>query len=134
MKKFSLKRASVPSDQNRNALRGGSYSLVVTAIVLAILIAVNVFASALPKSMTNYDISSSKLYSITSNTKVVVNNLQQDVTIYWVVQSGEENDVIENLLSKYESLSDHIEVAKRTQMSIPPLPSSTPARASPTTA
>lgn len=63
--------------------------------------------------MTNYDISSSKLYSITSNTKVVVNNLQQDVTIYWVVQSGEENDVIENLLSKYESLSDHIEVAKK---------------------
>lgn len=53
MKKFSLKRASVLSDQNRNALRGGSYSLVVTAIVLAILIAVNVFASALPKSMTN---------------------------------------------------------------------------------
>ena len=105
MKKFSFKRASVPSDQNRNALRGGSYSLVVTAIVLAILIAVNVFASALPNSMTNYDISSSKLYSITSNTKVVVNNLQQDVTIYWVVQSGEENDVIENLLSKYESLS-----------------------------
>ncbi len=52
MKKFSLKRASVLSDQNRNALRGGSYSLVVTAIVLAILIAVNVFASALPKSMT----------------------------------------------------------------------------------
>lgn len=134
MKKFSFKRASVPSDQNRNALRGGSYSLVVTAIVLAILVAVNVFASALPKSMTNYDISSSKLYSITSNTKVVVNNLQQDVTIYWVVQSGEENDVIENLLSKYESLSDHIEVAKRTQMSIPLLPSSTPARASPTTA
>lgn len=64
-------------------------------------------------SMDAYDISSSKLYSITSNTKVVVNNLQQDVTIYWVVQSGEENDVIENLLSKYESLSDHIEVAKK---------------------
>lgn len=113
MKKFSFKRASVPSDQNRNALRGGSYSLVITAIVLAILIAVNVFVSALPKSKTSYDISSSKLYSITSNTKVVVNNLQQDVTIYWVVQSGEEDDVIENLLSKYESLSDHIEVIKK---------------------
>ena len=94
-----------------NSFVNGAFDL--TAIVLAILIAVNVFASALPKSMTNYDISSSKLYSITSNTKVVVNNLQQDVTIYWVVQSGEENDVIENLLSKYESLSDHIEVAKK---------------------
>ena len=113
MKKISFKRPSASPDRNRNALRGGSYSLTITAIVLAILIAVNVFASALPKSMTNYDISSSKLYSITSNTKVVVNNLQQDVTIYWVVQSGEENDVIENLLSKYESLSDHIAVVKK---------------------
>ena len=82
MKKLSFKRPSASPDRNRNALRGGSYSLTITDIVLAILIAVNVFASALPKSMTNYDISSSKLYSITSNTKVVVNNLQQDVTIY----------------------------------------------------
>ena len=113
MKKFSFKKTSVPAEQNRNALRGGSYSLIITAIVLAILIAVNVFVSALPKSKTNYDISSSKLYSITSNTKVVVNNLQQDVTIYWVVQSGEEDDVIENLLSKYESLSNHIKVVKK---------------------
>ena len=36
MKKFSFKRASVPSDQNRNALRGGSYSLVVPAILPAV--------------------------------------------------------------------------------------------------
>ncbi len=95
------------------ALKGGSYSLVVTVIVSAILIAVNVFASALPAALTKYDISASKLYSITSNTKVVVNNLQQDVTIYWVVQADAEDDVIENLLSKYESLSDHIKVVKK---------------------
>ena len=35
------------------------------------------------------------------------------MTIYWIVQSGEEDDVIENLLSKYESLSDHIKVVKK---------------------
>jgi ABC-2 type transport system permease protein len=63
--------------------------------------------------MTKYDISSSKLYSITSNTKVVVNALEKDVTIYWIVQSGEEDDVIENLLNKYDSLSDHIEIVKK---------------------
>lgn len=74
---------------------------------------VNVFVSALPSSLTRYDISSAKLYSITSNTKVVVNALKQDVTIYWIVQSGEEDDVIENLLDKYDSLSDHIQVVKK---------------------
>lgn len=111
--KCNLPKPSQQAAQSRNALRGGSYSLMISAIVLAILIALNVFVSALPKSMTKYDISASKLYSITSNTKVVVNSLTQDVTIYWIVQSGEEDDVIENLLSKYESLSDRIEVVKK---------------------
>ncbi|MDE7339574.1 MAG: GldG family protein [Lachnospiraceae bacterium] len=95
------------------ALKGGSYSLIVTVVVLAILIVVNIFASILPAALTKYDISSSKLYSITSNTKVVVNNLQQDVTIYWVVQADAEDDIIENLLGKYESLSEHIKVVKK---------------------
>jgi len=44
---------------------------------------------------------------------VVVNALEEDVTIYWIVQSGKEDEVIENLLSKYESLSDHIEIVKK---------------------
>ncbi|HIT24956.1 MAG TPA: GldG family protein [Candidatus Enterenecus avicola] len=95
------------------ALQGGGYSLVLTAVVLAILVVLNVLVSALPTTLTKYDMSATQLYSITSNTKVVVNALEEDVTIYWVVQSGEENDVIENLLDKYESLSDHIKVVKK---------------------
>lgn len=97
----------------KNAMRGGAYSAVLTAVVLAILIAVNVFVSAMPSSATEYDISASKLYSVTSNTKSVVNALTEDVTIYWIVQAGEEDDVIEKLLDRYESLSDHITVEKR---------------------
>lgn len=99
--------------KNKIALKGGSYSLVLTGIVLAILIAVNVLASVLPSTWTQWDISSAKLYSITSNTKAAVNALEKDVTIYWVVQSDKEDDIIENLLAKYESLSEHIEVVKK---------------------
>lgn len=43
----------------------------------------------------------------------MVNALQEDVTIYWIVQSGKEDQIIENLLGKYESLSDHIQVVKK---------------------
>ena len=113
MKSWHLPRSGDGAPSNRIALQGGSYSLAAAAILLAILIAVNVLVSALPASMTRYDISATKLYSITSNTKVVVNALEEDVTIYWIVQSGAEDDVIETLLSKYESLSDHITVVKR---------------------
>lgn len=95
------------------ALEAGGYSLIITAVVLALLVVVNILVSALPAALTQYDISSSKLYSITSNTKVVVNALDQDVTIYWIVQSGQEDSVLENLLDKYDSLSDHITVLKR---------------------
>ena len=107
------KEKSKKKESGRLAFRGGTYSLLVSAVVLAILIVVNIFVSALPTTYTKYDISSSKLYSITSNTKVVVNGLAEDVTIYWIVQSGEEDEIIENLLSRYESLSDHIQVVKR---------------------
>lgn len=113
MNKLKSLLSSGGSGRNRQAMKGGSYSLAVIAVVLAILVAVNIFASVLPASLTKYDISSSKLYSITSNTKAVVNALEQDVTIYWIVQSGEEDQVIENLLGKYESLSNHIEVVKK---------------------
>lgn len=99
--------------QRRIAAKGGSYALAVTAVVLAILIAVNILASVLPTALTKLDISSTKLYSITSSTEVVVNNLEKDVTIYWVVQSDKEDEVIENLLGKYESLSSHITVTKK---------------------
>ena len=40
MKKLNLPTTSGRKPQNRNALRAGSYSLVVTVVVLAILIAV----------------------------------------------------------------------------------------------
>ena len=99
--------------KNKTALKGGTYSIVLTTIVLAILVVVNIFAQALPSSVTQYDISSTKLYSITSNTKVVVNALEEDVTIYWVVQNGKEDDVIEKLLDKYDTLSDHIKIKKK---------------------
>lgn len=97
----------------RIAAKCGSYSMAVTAIVVAILVAVNVLVSVMPASATKYDITSQNLYSITSSTKVVVNALEKDVTIYWVVQSDKEDDIIENLLSRYESLSSHIQVVKK---------------------
>lgn len=113
MKKWNLLHPADNARSNRIALQGGSYSLVITAAVLALLIVVNILVSILPTPMTQYDISAAKLYSITSNTKVVVNALQEDVTIYWIVQSGKEDQIIENLLGKYESLSDHIQVVKK---------------------
>ena len=77
--------------RNRIALRGGSYSLAITAVVLAILIVIEYsLASVLPAEVTKYDISSTKLYSITSNTKAVAQ-------LRW---KGCDNLLIGNLMRK----------------------------------
>ena len=109
------------SDKPKNtlALKGGTYSLIMTLIILVILVVVNIFANILPTTVTKFDMSASQLYSITSNTKAVVNKLTKDVNIYWIVQSDEENQVIEMLLAKYESLSDHIHVEKKNPDAYP---------------
>ena len=99
--------------RSRVAMRGGAYSFAITAIVLAILIAVNVLASVLPTAVTKFDITATNLYSVTSSTKAVAAALEKDVTIYWVVQADKEDSVIENLLGRYESLSSHITVTKK---------------------
>ena len=108
-----LEKLKLKQTHNGTATKGGSYSIALTAIVIAILVVVNILVSVLPTTLTKYDISSTNLYSITSSTKVVVNALEKDVTIYWVVQSGKEDEVIENLLGKYEGLSSHISVVKK---------------------
>lgn len=105
--------------RSRIAAKGGAYSLAVTATVLAILVAVNVFASVLPATATKYDITSTNLYSVTSSTKVVLNALDTDVTIYWIVQADKEDEIIENLLEKYVGLSSHISLVKKNPDTYP---------------
>ena len=58
---FSSDKKSGKSAGSRIAFQGGAYSLAAAAILLAILIAANVLVSALPASMTRYDISATKL-------------------------------------------------------------------------
>lgn len=91
----------------------GGYNFVLTLIVLAIIVAVNILVKALPSTITQFDISAAQLYSVTSSTKVVVNNLQKDVTIYWITQSGKEDSVIEKLLNIYDDMSEHVTVVKK---------------------
>ena len=105
MRIFSNLKKSLAASHSRQAFRSGSYSLMMIAVVLAVVLLVNLFAGLLPATLTHWDISASRLYSVSSNTKSVINRLEDDVSIYWIVQADKEDAVLENLLEKYESLS-----------------------------
>ncbi len=95
------------------SLRAGGYSVLAVAIVLAIIIAINIFVSALPSTLTQYDTSAQQLFTLSSQTKNIAGGLEDDVTIYWICQSGKEDAYMEILLDRYTVLSDHISVVKR---------------------
>lgn len=91
----------------------GSYSFFLTVIVLAILVTVNFALSFLPDSYSQADLTANQLYSISSQSKVLLSSLEDDITIYWVVTSGQEDEYVEKLLHNYEDYSSRVKVEKK---------------------
>ena len=94
------------------SFRVGGYSVAAAAIVLAIAIAANAFVGALPATVTQLDLTSAKLFSLTEETETMLEGLDEDITIYWVVQSGYEDTDLETLMGRYTSRANSITVEK----------------------
>ena len=95
---------------NKKYLKNGSYSSVMIVVFVAIIIVINMIAGNLPSKYTQLDISAEKLYTIGDETKAMLKDLDKDVTIYQIAQSGSEDETISNLLQRYADESDHITV------------------------
>ena len=86
------------------------FPLFMVIIVLAVIVVINLIVAQIPTSKTQIDLSTQKMYSITDETKTALKDLDQDVTLYYIVQKGSEDDTTEKLLEHYDELSDHIKV------------------------
>ncbi|HIX38131.1 MAG TPA: GldG family protein, partial [Candidatus Blautia pullistercoris] len=73
----------------------------------------NIALSFLPDSYVQEDLTANQLYSISSQSKVMLSSLEEDITIYWVVASGEEDEYVEKLLHNYEDYSSRVTVEKK---------------------
>ena len=106
-------KQKIKDSMNKKYIKNGSYSVVISAVFIVIVLVVNMIVGSLPSKYTEVDVSAQKLYSITDDTKNFLKKLDKDVTIYQVVQSGSEDETIKKLLEKYEEGSDHIKVEQK---------------------
>lgn len=86
----------------------GSTVMATIAVVMALTVGVNMLVKALPQSMTQIDITSSGLYTLSESTQTVVDNLNQPIEIYYLVQDGYQDSAVETLLNRYKEKSDNI--------------------------
>lgn len=98
---------------SKKHIKNGSYTMIMSVIFIAVVIVINMIVSTIPSKYSEIDISSQKLYSIGDETKEMLKNLEKDVTIYQIAQSGSEDENIANLLKKYEDESKHINVEQK---------------------
>ena len=109
--KFDKKKLIGTSSKKH--IKNGSYTMVMSVIFIAVVIVINMIVSTIPSKYSEIDISSQKLYSIGDETKKMLKDLEKDVTIYQIAQSGSEDENISNLLKKYEDESKHIKVEQK---------------------
>lgn len=105
-----IERKKIVEGINKKYLKNGSYSVAISAVFIVIVVIINLIVNEIPSKYSEIDISNSKIYSIGDQTTEMLDELEKDVTIYQVAQSGSEDEVISNLLKKYEEESDHIKV------------------------
>ena len=98
---------------SKKHIKNGSYAMVMSVIFIAVVIVINMIVSTIPSKYSEIDVSSQKLYSIGDETKKMLKDLDKDVTIYQIAQSGSEDEKITNLLKKYEDESKHIKVEQK---------------------
>ena len=92
----------------KNMLTYRVYSALVCVLALVLVIGVNLFVNELPTDAVKLDTTSMGLHTLSDSTKETVENLDTDIDIYLICQSGSENETIVTMLDRYADLSSHI--------------------------
>jgi len=101
-------------------MKKGSYSLGSIFVLLAILIVMNMVVAKIPTKYTQIDVSANQLYTIGEQTEEVLSLLEEDVTLYYITESGSTEDAaIRQLLGRYEGASSHITVTLKDVVANP---------------
>ena len=100
--------AKQSSSGDGRVFRSGVWSAAIAAAVIVLAVLINLIVRAIPSRYTEFDLSEAGLYTLSESSRQVADDLTQDVTIYYLAQTGNEDQIISKLLDKYAAQSSHI--------------------------
>lgn len=95
---------------NKRSAKMGTYTVVLSLIVLAAIIIINMIVSALPTKYTIIDTSAEKLYSISEETEKAISNIKEDVVINYLCQNGTQDEMLRAFLDRYATSNPKIKI------------------------
>ena len=101
---------NVKRESSLRSLRLGGYSIVLTIIVIAAVVILNLIVNSLPPQYTQIDLSGADVYQISEDSEKLAKELDTDITIYYVSTLANRNSQLHNFVQKYASMSDHIKI------------------------
>ncbi len=104
---------------NARALHNGAYAAVLTAAVLAAVILLNLVVQALPTKFTEFDISTGGMFTLSDTTKDLLRGLPQEVQVYYLAQTGDEDGNVTRLLDRYADESGRLRWEQRDPVLYP---------------
>ncbi len=94
-------------DKSRS-LKLGGYSIILTVIVIAAAILVNLIVEALPARFTVFDLSGDNIYEISEDSEKFLEKLDSDITIYYVSSAEGKNGRLDAFVKSYAERSNRI--------------------------
>lgn len=88
----------------------GAYSIVGILVMGVLTIAVNLGLNYVPDQYTSFDVTANKIYTLTDDTKEMISNLTDDITIYVLTEEASKDEDLDKTLTQMEGLSKHIKV------------------------
>lgn len=98
--------------------RYGGYATLVTAVVLAILLIVNLLVGQLNWKV---DLTKNKLFSLSEQSDKILDELNKDITIYVFEEPGKEDPVVKTILEKYTTRSNKVKIEYKDPVKYPAL-------------
>lgn len=98
-----------PSGKRKTGKAGG-YTVLMTVLLLAALIVINLIVGALPSKITKLDSSTSKMYTLSETTEKYLSKLDEDITLWFICPGGQEDSQLCTFLDRYAELSARVKV------------------------
>lgn len=94
----------------KKAVKSGSYSIITSAIVIAIAVIVVAIFELLPANYTKLDTTNTGMFTLSQQTKDLLAELDKNVDIKLIATPGGEDEYITKLLDCYKSASPKVKV------------------------